>query len=156
MGSAGVIVIEPDETKHAAAMQAGALAVFNPRQDGYLAQVRQAAGGAVWAVIDCVGSSQTVQAGIDMLTKGGQLVQIGLFGGHIDLPTPSMALRAITYQGTYVGNLRELQELMQLVKDKQLQSVPTTCMHFSKAFTALLALEEGKAVGRQILTPEGA
>ena len=63
---------------------------------------------------------------------------------------------AITYQGTYVGNLRELQELMQLVKDKQLQSVPTTCMHFSKAFTALLALEEGKAVGRQILTPEGA
>lgn len=55
-----------------------------------------------------------------------------------------------------MGNLRELQELMQLVKDKQLQSVPTTCMHFSKAFTALLALEEGKAVGRQILTPEGA
>ena len=156
MGSTGVIVIEPDETKHAAAMQAGALAVFNPRQDGYLAQVRQAAGGAVWAVIDCVGSSQTVQAGIDMLTKGGQLVQIGLFGGHIDLPTPSMALRAITYQGTYVGNLRELQELMQLVKQKNLQPVPSTCMHFSKAFTALLALEEGKAVGRQILTPEGA
>jgi len=26
-------------------------------------------------------------------------------------------------------------------------------MHFSKAFTALLALEEGKAVGRQVLTP---
>ena len=52
--------------------------------------------------------------------------------------------------------LRELQELMQLVKDKQLQSVPTTCMHFSKAFTALLALEEGKAAGRQILKPTGA
>lgn len=156
MGSAGVIVIEPDEAKHGAALQAGALAVFSPRQEGTMAQVRQVAGGAVWAIIDCVGSSQTVQAGIDLLTKGGQLVQIGLFGGHVDLPTPSMALRAITYQGTYVGNLRELQELMQLVKQKNLQPVPIACMHFSKAFTALLALEEGKAVGRQILTPEGA
>lgn len=156
LGSAGVIVIEPDEAKHAAALQAGAQAVFSPRQEGAMAQVRQAAGGAVWAVIDCVGSSQTVQAGMDLLTKGGQLVQIGLFGGHIDLPTPSMALRAITYQGTYVGNLRELRELMQLVKQKNLQPVPSTCMHFSKAFTALLALEQGKAVGRQILTPEGA
>ena len=155
MGSAGVIVIEPDAAKHAAALQAGALAVFSPAQDGFMAQVRQAAGGAVWAIIDCVGSSQTVQAGIDMLTKGGQLVQIGLFGGHVDLPTPAMALRAITYQGTYVGNLRELRELMRLVKEKNLPPVPSTCLHFSQAFTALLALEEGKAVGRQILMPQG-
>lgn len=156
LGSAGVIVIEPDAAKHAAALQAGAQAVFSPGQDGFMAQVSQAAGGAVWAIIDCVGSSQTVQAGIDLLTKGGQLVQIGLFGGHVDLPTPSMALRAITYQGTYVGNLRELQELMRLVREKNLPPVPSTCMHFSQAFTALLALEQGKAVGRQILTPEGA
>ena len=33
-------------------------------------------------------------------------------------------------------------------------AVPTTCMHFSKAFTALIALEEGKAVGRLVLTPQ--
>lgn len=155
MGSPGVVVIEPDETKHAAALQAGAFAVFSPGTEGYQGQVRQAAGGAVWAIIDCVGSSQTVQAGIDMLTKGGQLVQIGLFGGHVDLPTPNMALRAVTYQGTYVGSLRELKELIELVKDKQLPPIPSTCLHFSQAFTALLALEEGKAVGRQILTPQG-
>ena len=154
MGGAGVIIIEPDESKHEAALKAGADAAFNPKTEGYQDKVKAAAGGAVWAIIDCVGSSQTVQAGIDMLTKGGQLVQIGLFGGHVDLPTPSMALRAITYQGTYVGNLRELQELIQLVKDKNLSPVPTTCMHFSKAFTALIALEEGKAVGRIVLTPK--
>ena len=156
MGGAGAIVIDPDESKHAAALEAGADAVFNPKQDGYIAEVKKAAGGAVWAVLDCVGSSQTVQAGIDMLTKGGHLVQIGLYGGHIDIPTPFMALRALTYQGIYVGNLRELQELMQLVRDKNLRPVPTTCMPLSKAFTALLALEKGQAVGRQILTPEAA
>ena len=154
MGGAGAIVIDPDESKHAAALEVGADAVFSPKAEGYVAEVKKAAGGAVWAVIDCVGSGQTVQAGIDMLTKGGQLVQIGLYGGHVDIPTPMMALRAITYQGTYVGNLRELQEVIQLVKDKNLRSVPTTCMPFSKAFTALLTLEQGNAVGRQILTPE--
>ena len=63
--------------------------------------------------------------------------------------------RASALIGIYKG-LRELQELMQLVKDKRLQPVPSTCLPFGKAFTALLALEEGKAVGRQILTPEGA
>lgn len=156
LDGAGVLVIDPDESKHAAALAAGADAVFNPRQEGFASEVKKAAGGAVWAIIDCVGSSQTVQSGIDMLTKGGQLVQIGLFGGHIDIPTPFMALKATTYQGTYVGNLRELQELVALVRDKQLPPVPTTCMPFSKAFTALLALEEGKAIGRQVLTPEGA
>ncbi len=154
MGGAGVIVIDPDTHKHAAALQAGADAVFSPHNQGLIAAVQQAAGGAVWAIVDCVGSSQTVQTGIDLLTKGGHLVQIGLFGGHIDLPTPLMALRALHYQGTYVGNLRELQELMQLVKEKNLPPLPTTCLPLSKAFTALLALEQGQAVGRQILTPE--
>ena len=154
LGGAGVVVIEPDTTKHAAALQAGADVAIDPKAPDFMDQVRQAAGGAVWAIIDCVGSSQTVQAGIDLLTKGGHLVQIGLFGGHVDLPTPTHAIRAITYQGTYVGNQRDLQALIELVKDKNIHPVPTTCMPFSKAFTALLALEEGKAVGRQVLTPQ--
>ncbi|MEG1201431.1 MAG: alcohol dehydrogenase [Comamonas sp.] len=154
MGGAGVVVIEPDESKHEAAKKAGADAVFSPKQEDYQAKVKEAAGGAVWAIIDCVGSSQTVQAGIDMLTKGGHLVQIGLFGGQVDLPTPTHAIRAITYQGTYVGNLRDLQELIKLARDKNLSPVPTTCVPLSKVFTALLDLENGKAVGRIVLTPQ--
>ena len=156
MGGAGCIVVEPDTSKHLAALQAGARAVVSPRDADWMDQVRQAAGGAVWAILDCVGSSQTVQSGIDLLAKGGQLVQVGLFGGHVDLPTPFMPLRAVTYQGSFVGNLRELQELMQLVRERRLQPVPTTCMPLSRAFTALLALERGQAVGRQVLVPEDA
>ncbi|WP_281172640.1 zinc-binding dehydrogenase [Comamonas badia] len=154
LGGAGVLVVESDESKHAAVLKVGADAVFNPRTPGVADEIKKAAGGSVWAILDCVGTNQTIQMGMDLLVKGGQLVQIGLFGGHIDISTPFMVLKAMTYQGTYVGNLRELQELVALVKDKQLPAVPTTCMHFSKAFTALLALEQGKAIGRQVLTPE--
>lgn len=153
LGGAGTLVVDPDESKHGAALAAGADAVFNPRSETFMADIKRAAGGAVWAVMDCVGSSQTVQAAIDMMAKGGHLVQIGLFGGHVDIPTPFMPLRATTYQGTYVGNLRELQELIALAREKHLPPVPTTCMPLGKAFTALLALEEGKAIGRQVLTP---
>ena len=154
LGGAGVVVIEPDASKREAALKAGALAAFDPHAADCVAAVRRAAGGAVWMVLDCVGSSQTVEQAIKLLTKGGHLVQIGLFGGHVDLPTPSHALRAITYQGTYVGNLRELQELIQLVRDSGMPPVPTTCMHLSRAFSALINLEQGKAIGRQILTPD--
>ncbi|WP_367066999.1 alcohol dehydrogenase [Oryzisolibacter sp. LB2S] len=153
LGGAGTLVVDPDESKHGAALAAGADAAFNPRSETFMADIKRAAGGAVWAVMDCVGSSQTVQAAIDMMAKGGHLVQIGLFGGHVDIPTPFMPLRATTYQGTYVGNLRELQELIALAREKHLPPVPTTCMPLGKAFTALLALEEGKAIGRQVLTP---
>ena len=156
LGGAGVIVVDPDESKHAAALQAGADVALSPRSPDFLADVKKAAGGAVWAVIDCVGSSQTVQAGIDMMSKGGHLVQIGLFGGHIDMPTPFVPLRALTWQGVYVGSPRELRELIALVQDKQLAPLPTRCVHLSKAFTALLELEGGKAVGRLVLTPQEA
>ncbi len=154
LGGAGVVVIEPDANKREAALKAGARAAFDPKAEDCAAAVRNAAGGAVWMVLDCVGSSQTVEQGIRMLTKGGHLVQIGLYGGHVDLPTPTHALRAITFQGTYVGNLRELQELIQLVRDSNMPPVPTTCMHLSRVFSALLDLEQGKAIGRQILTPD--
>jgi len=154
LGGAGVIVIEPDASKREAALKSGARAAFDPGDADCAKAVRQAAGGAVWMVLDCVGSSQTVELGIKLLTKGGHLVQIGLFGGHIDLPTPTHALRAITYEGTYVGNLRELQELIQLVRTSKIPPVPSTCLHLSRVFSALLDLEQGKAIGRQILTPD--
>lgn len=154
MGGAGAIVVDPDEAKHQAALAAGADAVFTPKAEGWTAAVTEAAGGAIWAILDCVGSSQTVASGIEMLTKGGQLIQVGLYGGHVDLSTALMPLRARTYQGSYVGNLRELQELMQLVREQRLPGVPTTCVPLKNAFTALLALEQGQAVGRQVLDPE--
>jgi propanol-preferring alcohol dehydrogenase len=154
LGGAGVIVIEPGARQREAALNTGALAAFDPNDPDCAAEVRRAAGGAVWMVLDCVGSSQTVDLGIKLLTKGGHLVQIGLFGGHVDLPTPTHALRAITYQGTYVGNPRELRELIELVRNSGMPPVPTTCVHLSRVFSALLDLEQGKVTGRQILTPD--
>ena len=104
-------------------------------------------------MIDLVGSAQTTQLGFDCLTKGGKLVIVGLFGGGAPWALPLIPIKAITIQGSYVGNLRETQELLDLVRTKNVAPIPVTPLPLAKANEALLDLQKGKLVGRAILTP---
>ena len=149
------VVIEPDAGRRAAAIEAGASAAINPDAPDVLAAVRTACGGAVWAVIDCVGAGRTVQMGLDLLTKGGQLVQVGLFGGDVTVPTPLVPMRAISWVGSYIGSLGELQALWALVGQQRLRPVPVSCRCLDQADAALRDLEYGRVVGRVVLTPDG-
>ena len=63
----------------------------------------------ILAVIDLVNGTQTARFAFGALRKGGKLVQVGLFGGELMLPLPIMAIRALTVQGSYVGNHLETQ-----------------------------------------------
>jgi alcohol dehydrogenase/propanol-preferring alcohol dehydrogenase len=62
-------------------------------------------------------------------------------------------MKALTIQGSYVGNLRETKELLELVRTKKVQPIPTSPMPLAKANAALNDLKDGKLVGRAILTP---
>jgi alcohol dehydrogenase/propanol-preferring alcohol dehydrogenase len=104
-------------------------------------------------VIDLVGSAQTTQLGFDCLGKGGKLIIVGLFGGGATFPLPLIPIKAVTIQGSYVGNLRETQELLDLVRTKKIPPIPVTKLPLAKANDALLDLQKGKLVGRAVLTP---
>ena len=56
-------------------------------------------------MIDLVGNAATTQLGFDCLAKGGKLVIVGLFGGGATWALPLIPIKAITIQGSYVGNL---------------------------------------------------
>jgi propanol-preferring alcohol dehydrogenase len=154
LGGRPPVVIEPDASRRAAALAAGAVAAVDPNAADALAAVRLACGGAVWAVIDCVGAGRTVQTGLDLLTKGGQLVQVGLFGGEITLSTPLVPIRAISLIGSYIGSLAELTELMGMVRERRFKPIPITCRCLDEADAALHDLEQGRVVGRVVLQPE--
>lgn len=154
MDGAGAVVVEPDGARRQAALEAGAAAAVDPASPDLAAQVVAAVGGSVWAVLDCVGSASTVQSSLDLLVKGGQFVQVGLFGGRIELPTPALPIRSLSYHGSYVGSLQELQELMALVRARSPVRIPTNCRPLSDAAEALDDLEHGRVVGRVILQPE--
>jgi alcohol dehydrogenase/propanol-preferring alcohol dehydrogenase len=153
MGGKGAIVVDIDARKREAAEQAGALATVDGGAADALEQLAQKAGGPIRAVIDLVGNAKTTQLGFDCLSKGGKLVIVGLFGGGATFALPLIPIKALTIQGSYVGNLRETQELLDLVRSKKIAPIPVTPMPLAKANEALVELQKGRLVGRAVLTP---
>src|SRR6201986_1340062 len=153
MGGKGAIVVDIDAGKREAAEKAGALAPGEGGAADAPEQLTKKAGEPIRAVIDLVGNAKTTQLGFDCLSKGGKLVIVGLFGGGATFALPLIPIKAITIQGSYVGNLRETQELLDLVRARKIAAIPVTPMPLAKANQALNDLHDGKLVGRAILTP---
>jgi len=153
LGGKGAIVVDIDARKREAAEAAGALATVDGKAPDALEQLARKAGEPIRAVIDLVGNAATAQLGFDCLTKGGKLVMVGLFGGGAPWALPLIPIKAVTIQGSYVGNLRETQELLDLVRAKKIPPIPVTPMPLARANDALLDLQKGRLVGRAVLTP---
>ncbi len=153
MGGHGAIIVDIDPVKRAAAKTAGAQLVIDGGAPDAAQQIVAATKGGVWAAIDLVGSSSTARLAIDSLTKGGKLIVVGLYGGDITLPLPFFPMRAITLQGSYVGSLTEMAELLELVGRAGLPSIPVATRPLAEVNAALDDLRAGKVVGRVVLVP---
>ncbi|MDO8980247.1 MAG: alcohol dehydrogenase [Afipia sp.] len=153
MGGKGAIVVDIDANKRKAAEQAGALASVDGGAPDALQQITSKAGGPIRGVIDLVGNAATAALGFDCLSKGGKLVVVGLFGGGAPWALPLIPIKAITIQGSYVGNLRETQELIDLVREKGIVPIPVTTRPLAQADASLRDLQQGKLVGRAVLVP---
>ncbi len=153
MGGKAAIVVDIDPLKREAARRSGAQAVIDGNAADAAKTIIEATKGGAWAVIDLVGASRTVQLGVDSLVKGGKVIVVGLFGGDITVPTPSLPLRAMTIQGSYVGSLTEMAELLDLVRRKGAPDLPVATRPLAAVNDALNDLKAGKVIGRVVLTP---
>jgi propanol-preferring alcohol dehydrogenase len=153
MDARGAIVVDIDARKREAAMQAGALAVVDGRAADAAAQIQAIVNDRIWAVVDFVGSGSTVKLGTDLLTKGGHLVVVGLFGGEITMPTPYIPMRAMTIQGSYTGSLPELNELIALLRKSPMPYMPVEVRPLDSVNRSLIDLKDGNVVGRVVLAP---
>lgn len=156
LGHARIVVVDVSDEKRQAAMAAGASHTVDASQDGTTQRIVETCGGQVAAVIDLVNGTATARFAFDALRKGGKLVQVGLFGGELSLPLPLMAIRALTVQGSYVGNPKELRALVKLAQDGKLPPLPLTTVPQSQANDALMRLRDGKVTGRIVLRAEAA
>ena len=123
-GRHSAIVVDIDPAKREAAKKAGAAAVVDGGAADASQQIIDMTEGGAWAVIDLVGSSQSARLGYDSLIKGGKYIIVGLYGGDITVSLPPFPMRAITIQGSYVGSLPEMAELIDLVRRTGLPPVP--------------------------------
>jgi alcohol dehydrogenase, propanol-preferring len=151
-----IISVDISPEKRDTALQAGAHKVVDGNGPDVAKRIIDAAGGPVLAVIDLVNGTQTARFAFGALRKGGKLIQVGLFGGELMLPLPIMAIRALTVQGSYVGNPKELRELIKLAQEGSLEALPVTTVPQNQADAALMRLRDGKVTGRLILKAEAA
>jgi D-arabinose 1-dehydrogenase-like Zn-dependent alcohol dehydrogenase len=153
LGSPGAVVLDPVAAKREAALEAGAVAAIDPAAPEAVQQIRAVIGNPIHFVLDLVGSGESAAMGFEMLDRTGKLVVVGLLGGSMQLSVPLLPMRAATIQGSYVGNLSELRELVALVRKHGGLQVPISRRPLAEADTALQDLRAGRVVGRVVLVP---
>jgi alcohol dehydrogenase, propanol-preferring len=75
----------------------------------------------VSAVIDFVGAEETIRDSVRILSKGGVLVVVGLFGNQIRIPLVSSVINEYRIQGSIWGNYNELCEVIELAKQGKIK-----------------------------------
>jgi propanol-preferring alcohol dehydrogenase len=153
LGARGAIVVDVDAAKREAALAAGASAVVDARAADAAQQLVAATGGGARSVLDFVGATPTVQLALASVARGGHIVVCGLMGGDITLSLPVIPMRPITLQGSYVGTVAELQELVALLRRGALKPIPVQRRALAEANEAMQDLQHGRVVGRTILVP---
>src|SRR6188508_1313340 len=153
MGGHSAIVVDIDPAKRDAAKKAGAVKVVDGGAADASQQIIDMTNGGAWGVIDLVGSSQSARVGYDSLIKGGKYVVVGLYGGDLTVPLPPIPMRALTIQGSYVGSLPEMKELIELVRRTGIPPVPVATRPLEDVNAVMDQLRAGKVIGRVVLTP---
>jgi len=79
------------------------------------------------------------------------LVIVGLYGGALTIPIPFLPMNARIIQGSYVGTLKEMGELMELVRAGKIAPIDIHVRPLAEVNEALADLKAGKVSGRQVL-----
>ena len=153
LGHEAICAVDTGQAKLDAALAQGASLVVLAEGDSAATAMKigEACGGRVLSIIDTVNASTTAEFAFDALSKGGKLIQVGLFGGELKLPLALMPAKAATLQGSYVGGLGELREVLALAKRGLMPDIPVTPCALDDVNEALADLRDGKVIGRMVL-----
>ena len=156
-GHERIVSIDIDEAKLQAAVAAGADTVLNSRDDDAAEKLKAVTGGALFGAVDFVGCAATATLALAALRKGGKLILVGLFGGEIPLSIAATILRAITVQGSHVGSVAELKEVVALARGGKLKPIPIEKRPLSEVSRTLDHLKTGNVIGRVVaeICPSG-
>ena len=149
---AEIIVVEVDDAKLEAARRAGVAHVVDARDEDASRQLKRLTKGGCPAVVDFAGSSASAALGFRTAAKSGGLVVVGLLGGSLSVPIPLLVLKDQTVEGSDLGSLAEMGELMELVRAGRVDPIPYARRPMAEAESSLRDLEAGNVVGRIILT----
>jgi D-arabinose 1-dehydrogenase-like Zn-dependent alcohol dehydrogenase len=145
-----VLAVDVDREKLAAAEKAGAGRTLDGRDVNAAKKLRDLAGGYLYGAVDFVGTKETAALALGGLRKGGRLILVGLFGGEISLSIGSTILRALTIQGSHLGSVAELKEVVALARQGKLRPIPIETRPLAEVSRTLDELQAGTVIGRVV------
>lgn len=152
MSSARVVAIDLAPERIDFAVRLGADRGFSPTDTGFPAALLAATGGeGVDVVLDFVGEQNSPEVALRILRRGGTYSIVG-YGGAVSVPTVAMITREIRIMGNFVGNYRDLVELMELQRQARVR-VYAKEYRLEDAVQALDDLRNGRVLGRAVLVP---
>jgi D-arabinose 1-dehydrogenase-like Zn-dependent alcohol dehydrogenase len=147
-----IIVADIDPQKRAQARQMGAVETIDNSSPDAVKQLMKLTNGGAAAAIDFVGAPATMAFGVNVLRKGGKLVMVGLYGGSNSISTVLFPFKMMTVEGSYVGTLEDLRELLALGKAGKVPPIPIEHRSPDQASQSLADLKSGgKVAGRVVL-----
>jgi propanol-preferring alcohol dehydrogenase len=103
-------------------------------------------------VVDTVGAENTISDSTKILSKGGALVVIGLFGKQITVPLLPAIINEYQVYGSLWGNYNELREVIELASQRKIKhaykSIPLKDVN-----NAIHQLKQGQITGRAVIVP---
>lgn len=152
-GRKKIIGVDISEAKRKTGLATGATVCLDGNSPTLTADLTAAAAGSpLLGVVDFVASTRTAEASIAALGRGGKYVPVGLYGGDLVLPLPTVPLRSLCIEGSYTGSLQEMRELMQLAISGKLAPTPVEEVAHQNPNVALDRVRAGAVEGRLVLS----
>jgi Zn-dependent alcohol dehydrogenase len=156
-GASEIIAIDPNTAKHELALAAGATAVGTPEQAREL--VAAATGDGVDVAIEASGSARVIAEALEVLTRGGAVVCVGLPHPEAELAVPALTFAGAGKRllGSYMGDARPTEDIAFFARAWREGRLPVHLLHsdtrpLEEINQALDALAEGRVI-RRLLAP---
>ena len=116
--------------------------------DDAVKKAQQALAGPIYGAVNLVGTAALALA---LFRRGGRYVGVGLYGGELPFSISAMIQRGLTLQGSLVGTLAELREVIALAQSGKLKPIPVATRPLAEAGQTLDDLAGGRISGRVVL-----
>jgi alcohol dehydrogenase, propanol-preferring len=151
LGHQRIVAVDIDSAKLDAAEKAGGAATVHGGEADAAEKIKQIAGGPLYGAVDLVGRADTAMLALAILRKGGRLILVGLYGGEIPLSLVATIQRALTIQGSHLGTIDEMKQVVALAREGKLQPIPIQKRPLSEVSRTLDQLKAGAIVGRVVV-----
>ena len=154
LAGAWTIAVDINEDRLALAQKLGADAIVDARKGDFDQEVRRLTDGeGVDVVMEFVASAETMASSLRCLRTAGRLVFVANTPGlPMNLFPRDLTAGELEVTSTRVGNTQELQETVNLVAKGLIRPIVDRTFPLEEVEEAHRLLQEGKIVGRAVLT----